>query len=288
VTKDRRLPAVSPKTRRLWGDFPAGDAEVDYVPAPLLLATLERLGIDGIDRILPSPIPPLQVVVGIVHAINADIESAKDDPKQAERTRLMESLLRRVLDDAAGDKPGVGNAIAGLAATDFERLLSAVEDCKNSYGTTPGNFGDRIARFVKGFHGRVGEVCADKRLIKLAAAWAECSAESEQLLDVIRAWNKVLRMFASHDTSGSNPWRVRVSEDTTGPFLTEVSSNAKVIIPGDAIFDDKRRQLMRRIVEEFVKRGWLKVKSQGNWWPRSQSTEHPLMLLIDDAFKSSR
>jgi hypothetical protein len=210
------------------------------------MQVLARLEPDSLCHLLPRPLPPTSVILGIARAIAAELRSVTE--RHADTARLR-AQLRRVLDDAAGSIEGGSDAVPGLDRQEFERLLVALQACRDFYDPTPGDFGNRIAGFVTGLRHRANEVCVDARLINLATAWAGCAVEHEALHEQLQAWKKIVSWFAAHDRGGRIPFRSHATcDDATSAAarIAALKAATCTLVPGDGAgaIQDRRKFLL--------------------------------------------
>jgi hypothetical protein len=268
VTKEHRLPRVSTRSQRLWGDPKSLQADTPYAVQPLFQQVLRAIEPERLSRILPEPLPKLQVVLAIVLALQAELDALPDDVVAAPQYRRIKAHLRRVLDDAAGGPSEVGASGAGVSDDDFENLLQAAEGCCDHYDPAPGAFGVRINKFIAGFRERVPVVCVDERLINLAYNWSGCATDHGSLQQQIRGWKTILSWFANMwDQSGKVPfkrfWRPSPDEPSN-KIIAHVREAAFLMVPGAGpTYDVYRKKVLYEIVKTFSDKGWLRPEKKG-------------------------
>ena len=290
ITKEHRLPRVSTRSQRLWGDPRSLQADAPYAVQPLFQQVLRAIEPERLSRILPEPLPKLQVVLAIVLALQAELDALPNDRAAAPQYRRIKAHLRRVLDDAAGGAGDIGKSGRGVSDDDFENLLQAAEGCCDHYDPAPGAFGTRISKFVAGFRERVPVVCVDERLINLAYNWSDCATDHVSLQQQIRGWKTILSWFANTFVqSGKGPFKGFWSPSPTDPLKNnaELREAVSSIVPGAGpTFDVYRKKVLYEIVKTFSEKGWLKPDKKGLSGMFSNNDGAKIKRLIDHVLAS--
>jgi hypothetical protein len=258
VTRERRLPTPCAETIRLWGEFPASDAVADFKPPALFMKVLDSLAPESLLRLLPHPIPPLGVIVGLTHAIGGQLQMLAGGETANSHVLRLKPHFRRLLDDVAGDNGGTNTAATGVTLEQFESVLVELKQYRDFYAREPGDFGRRLTAFIKGLRYRPADVCADDRLVKLSAVWAECSVERDVLLEQIAAWKKLLSWFKiCKKPNVKLPFEDYLTDSRN--FEAEINSSARLLVPGDGPgVLESRRQVLHKILETYIRLGLLK------------------------------
>lgn len=263
VTKEHRLPHGSPPGGRLWGEVPPPQGQADYVVPPVLIKVLAKLDAASTIRILPRPLPPLSVVIGIIQAV----QSAAAGVGNSSRNRR---FVRQLLDEAAGGEAEGFGFEPGIETKEFESLLEFGGEFASAYDPVQGRFGSRVSEFIRSFDKRVGDVCCDGRLINLAYRWKGCCIDHDDLGKRLDGWKRTLSWFAVHDDKGKIPFK--------GVTRTAFKSDVGSVLPGEGpIVEEKRRAFLCQLLDEFRNRKIL---------GRKQVSE--LASLIDAQFPPSR
>lgn len=262
VTKDGRLPRISPSSQRLWGNLGDLRAGVPYVVQPLFLEVLQAIEPTQLARILPKEPLPVQVVIDCINALRSAMDALPDDAGAATRAKRLRGHVRRVLDDFASAPDQSETNPTGISEADFESLLQAAAGCQAYYDPTPGAFGSRVSRFIMGFRQRVSSVCVDDHLIRLADTWVDCASDRDALRGQLRGWKTILSWFATTwDKSGKVPFKEYWKRDPTKHIDDEVRDAAISIVPGiGATHENHRQKVLDEIVDTYAAKGWLEPR----------------------------
>lgn len=248
VTKEKRLPHGAASCERLWGHWPQAKSNATFEMPPLLLGVLEEWASDDSNVVLPMPLPPLPVIIGILKAIGQRLSG---DVGDTNRKRL-EGHVRSVLDQIAGELDEGGVFKDGLNARDFESLLEQMKNFSQYYDPTEGRFQQRVFELIrKGFLRRVGEVCTERRLINLGESWCNSCVDHEDLLRRLRGWKETIIYFSQSAKKGTLPF--------TSDKKIILENSVKMIIPdGEPNADTKRRKILHSMLDTYEKEKWLR------------------------------
>jgi hypothetical protein len=259
VVRERRLPAPTPSTRRLWGDWSSPAAAAAYKPPDLLLAVLAQLPSGGLTRILPCPIPPLAVVRALLVELARRLPTVIGTSPISNAHAALRMHLRQILNEAAGDPAAVSGDDC-LGPEDFESLLETAGDCRDHYDdSSSSQFGGRVSAFILGFPHRAQEVCRDPRLITLGLHWAGCATNSSRLTRQLTAWKRLLSWIGFHLGNDKVPF---TNFWMPGPGTAEAELRAVVedIVSATNNIDPHtdRKELLKCVIRSCMKEGWLK------------------------------
>lgn len=252
VTKERRLPHGEPLNSRIWGELGGGDGP-QYAPPALLIKILERVEKGDLQQILPTPLPPVRSIVGVLKAISSRLSDKIDGS-----TRLrLEAHIRSVLDQSAGGSVGDHTDIRnGLNAKNFEVLLDEARECAEHYMPEDGKFGQRVAQFINGFEDRAAEICLSEFHVNLALNWSQVSEDSEVLARKLQGWKQTLAFFASYGKGSDMPFqnaKKSLLDNSLGMIVAGDNGKKRTILEEILNANENRKRIHPRSITKIRK-----------------------------------
>jgi hypothetical protein len=259
VEENRRLPAPSEATRRLWGAAfaaaaaPAiGSPQSEYRPPKLLVDLLEQLDPSRLPSIAPAGGNP-NVILGLVVGLG---EKLRD--KLGTQSPPIAAHLRTVLNDAAErivDPSEFWRLLATTARCDAWEV-QIPEWCERK----PGPFADRITSVVAGLHDQIQKLCSEagRPMLETLAAWTAVH-EKEALSAIVQGWKSLLAWFANHGDRKKIPFvnsKQWPEDSEKGRLRLEMLDLMGRLIPGDhPTVVSKRRMTLDKMVDIFSAEG---------------------------------